>query len=91
MDQHSDKDRIEIVVITTASDLDEQFNLHEPLRVVFQKALVLVGGQGQPDQFQLEFAGQPLTNMDSSLGQLKTQLGWGDRVELELVPKPVVV
>ncbi len=50
--------KIEIAVTTTAQDLDESFNLEEPLRVVFQK---------------------------------KAQFGWGDKVELELVPKPVVV
>jgi hypothetical protein len=83
--------KIEIVVTTTAQDLDESFNLEERLLVVFQKALVLVGGQGQPDQFQLEYQDKPLTDLNLPLEQLKAQFGWGEKAELELVPKPVVV
>jgi hypothetical protein len=83
--------KIEIVVITTAQDLDQPFNLHEPLQVVFQKALVLVGGQGQPDQFQLEYQDQPLTGLNRPVEQFQAEFGWGNKVVLELVPKPVVV
>ena len=83
--------KIEIAVTTTAQDLDESFSLEEPLRVVFQKALLLVGGQGQPDQFQLEYQDKPLTELNLQLEHFKAQFGWGDKVELELVPKPVVV
>jgi hypothetical protein len=82
---------IEIVVITTADDLDDRFNRHEPLRVVFERALTLVGGHNQPEQFALEYGHEPLTDLGKSLGDYAAQLGWGDRVELELVPKPVVV
>jgi hypothetical protein len=84
-----DKD-IQIIVITTADDLDESFKRNQPLRVVFQQAIKLVGGQGQPDQFALEYANEPL-DVDRKIGDLAAELGWGDRVELELVPKPVVV
>jgi hypothetical protein len=81
---------IQIIVITTADDLDESFNRTQPLRVAFQRALKLVGGQGQPDQFALEYANEPL-DLERKIGDLAAELGWGDRVELELVPKPVVV
>lgn len=81
---------IEIIVITTADDLDASFKRIQPLRVVFQRALKLVGGHGQPDQFTLEYANEPL-DIDRKIGDLAEELGWGDRVELELVPKPVVV
>lgn len=84
-----DKD-IEIMVATTADDLDETFKRQQPLRVVFEKALKLVGGQGQPDQFALEYNHEPL-DLSRKIGDLAEELGWGDRVELELVPKPVVV
>ena len=87
--QKPDKD-IQIIVITTAADLDDSFKRNQPLRVVFQQALKLVGGQGQPDQFALEYANEPL-DLDRKIGDLAAELGWGDRVELELVPKPVVV
>jgi len=46
---------IHVIVVTTADDLDDRFNRHEPLRVVFERALALVGGQSQPDQFVLEY------------------------------------
>jgi hypothetical protein len=80
----------EIVVVTTAEDLDETFNAHQPLRVVFERALTLVGGHGQPDQFTLQYNDQPLA-LDRTIGELAAELGWPHRVELELVPKPVVV
>ncbi len=90
--QNSKHDQfLEIEVVTTADDLDERFNTHEPLRVVFQKSLVLVGGQNNADQFTLEYANEPLTDLERTIGDYATQLGWGGRVELELVPKPVVV
>jgi hypothetical protein len=82
---------IEIVVVTTADDLDERFNTHEPLRVVFEKSLTLVGGHGNPDQFTLEYDNEPLADLNRTIGDYAAELGWDERVELELVPKPVVV
>ena len=82
---------IQIAVVTTADDLDERFNTHEPLRVVFEKSLTLVGGHGNPDQFTLEYNNEPLTDLDRTIADYASELGWGDQVELELVPKPVVV
>ena len=82
---------IQIEVITTADDLDERFNTNEPLRVVFEKSLTLVGGHGNPDQFTLEYNNEPLADLDRKIGAYATELGWGEHVELELVPKPVVV
>jgi hypothetical protein len=82
---------IHVIVVTTADDLDDRFNRHEPLRVVFERALALVGGQSQPDQFVLEYNDEPLTDLNRTLGELAESLGWGDEVELELVPNPVVV
>lgn len=82
---------VEVVVVTTADDLDDRFNKHEPLRVVFERARTLVGGHDQPDQFTLEYNNEPLNDLGRTIGDYATELGWGDRVELELVPKPVVV
>lgn len=84
-------DDIQVVVITTADDLDRSFNRQQPLRVVFERALGLVGGHSQPDQFGLQFGDTPLNDLGRKLGELAAELGWGNRVELELVPKPVVV
>jgi hypothetical protein len=88
---HDHRRSIKIVVITTAEDLDRRFDLDEPLRNVFERALKLVGGSGQADQFTLEYRDQPLTELDRKLGDLARELGWRKHVELELVPKPVVV
>jgi hypothetical protein len=82
---------IRVIVVTTADDLDERFNRHQPLRVVFQRALTLVGGHSQPDQFVLEYNDEPLSELDRTLGELADARGWGDKVQLELVPNPVVV
>ena len=91
MVEHAHLSSIEIVVVTTAEDLDARFKTSEPMQVVFEHALSLVGGRGQPDQFALEYRDQPLTDLHRSIGDFATELGWGERVELELVPKPVVV
>lgn len=61
------------------------------LRVVFQRALDLVGGHGEADQVTLEYEDQPLSELDRTLGDLACELGWGSRFELEPVPKPLVV
>jgi hypothetical protein len=81
---------IEVIVITTADDLDDSFNRKDKLRVVFEHALRLVGGEGKADQFALEYEDQTL-DLDRTLEQYATEFGWGEKVELELVPKPVVV
>ena len=90
-DGHKNPKKIEIIVVTTADDLDREFKLEDPLRVVFERALKLVGGQGEPDQFTLEYRDEPLTQLDRKIGDIARELGWRKRVELELVPKPVVV
>lgn len=84
-------DQVEITVITTADDLHDTFNSHQPLRVVFERALTLVGGHGQEDQFSLVFGNETLTDLQRTIGDYAQEFGWGSSVELELVPKPVVV
>lgn len=88
---HGDHDnKIRLVVVTTADDIDDEFNLHQPLDVVFKRALRKVGGEGSPDQFALEFNDAPL-DASRKIGDLAGELGWTDGTQLELVPKPVVV
>jgi hypothetical protein len=81
---------IRIMVVTTADDLDDEFNLHQPLRVVFERALTLVGGHSTPDQFRLEYDGHILA-LERKIGELADELAWTSPVELELVPSPTVV
>lgn len=80
-----------VEVITTADDVDARFNAEDPLRTVWDLALALVGGEGQPDQFRIEYRHTVLTDLDRKLGSYAEEFGWSERVELELVPKPVVV
>jgi hypothetical protein len=82
---------IHIKVVTTAKDLNQKFDRGDTLRTVFNQALALVGGEAQPDQFALEYNDEPLTALDRTLGEIADELGWGKKVELELVPSPVVV
>lgn len=89
--QATRKNAINITVITTADDLEDDFNEHQPLRVVFERALTLVGGHGQADQFSLTYNDVELTDLDRPISEFATEHGWGDDVELELVPKPIVV
>lgn len=85
------QNKLRLVVVTTADDLDEEFNLNQPLRVVFNRALQAVGGQGSRDQFTLEYNDTELKELDRSVGQWAEQLGWTDGAVIELIPKPVVV
>lgn len=89
--QAARKNAITITVITTADDLEDDFNVHQPLRVVFKKALKLVGGEGQEEQFSLSYNNVELTDIDRPISEVAAEHGWGEAVELELVPKPVVV
>jgi hypothetical protein len=80
-----------ITVITTADDLDEKFPHHDRLRIVFDRALALVGGPGEADQFELHYGEHALNDLEHTLGELGREYDWRHHVELELVPKPVVV
>jgi hypothetical protein len=83
-------DFIEITVVTTGQDLTDRFNVQQPLQVVFNRALQSVGGGSHRDQFTLEFDGVEL-DLDVKIGEAAAQHGWGDGVELELVPRPEVI
>lgn len=86
-----DEKFISLTVVTTGEDLeDEKFNVMQPIKVVFQKALVLVGGSSNPDQFTLEFNDNPL-EVDKKISDYVTEFGWEDGAVLELLPKPVAV
>lgn len=82
---------IRLIVITTADDVDEEFNVHQPLQVVFNKAIHKVGGESNRDQFALEFNDIELSDLSRAIGDLAAEHGWSDGTQLELVPKPVVV
>lgn len=79
-----------IRVVTTGDDLEERFNLQQPMQVVFNRAIELVGGGANRDRFTLEYRDQPL-DLDRRIGDYAEELRWGDRVELELVPRPEVI
>jgi hypothetical protein len=85
------KEKFDITVITSAGDLEAEFNGEEPLKAVFERALALVGASSQPDQFTLEYENQQLTDLQEKIEDAAKRLGWTQRVELELVPHPEVI
>lgn len=83
-------DFITLRVVTTGDDLEERFNVQQPLQVVFNRALQAVGGGVNRDQFTLEYNDQPL-EVDKRIADYMNQLGWHDGAVLELVPRPEVI
>lgn len=81
---------IVLKVVTTGEDLEERFNLREPLQVVFNRALQAVGGGANRDQFTLEYQDQPL-DLDKRIGDYVDEFDWKDGTVLELVPRPEVI
>jgi len=85
------KRKIKVLVVTTGRDVRLNLDRDEPMRRVFDKALASVGGQDQPEQFALEYENEVLTELDRPIEDFVAQFGWGDEVELELVPAPEVI
>jgi hypothetical protein len=81
---------ITLKVVTTGEDIEERFNVNQPLKVVFNRALQAVGGGSNRDQFTLEFQGQAL-DLDRKIEDYVAQFGWTDGTTLSLVPRPEVV
>ena len=81
---------IVLKVVTTGEDLEERFNVQEPIQVVFNRALRAVGGGANRDLFTLEYQDQPL-DLSRRIGDYVAQYGWQDPTELELVPRPEVI
>jgi len=84
------KNKILIIVVTTGTDLEEEFNVHNPLKVVEKKALEQEQPNADPNLFHLEYAGQKLDE-NTKIEDCIEQFGWEDGVILELVPQPVVI
>jgi hypothetical protein len=59
--------------------------------VLLNKALHEVGGEGNRDQFALEYNDVELSDLSRKIGDIAEELGWVDGTQLDLVPKPVVV
>ena len=87
----SSKHTIHLIVVTTAGDVDDEFNVNQPLQVLFNLALHEVGGEGNRDQFTLEFNDVALSDLSRKIGDVAEELGWVDGTHLDLVPTPVVV
>lgn len=82
---------IRLIVVTTADDVDDEFNIHQPLEVVFNRALHEVGGEPNRDQYTLEFNDIVLDDLARRIDNAAAEYGWSDGTTLELVPRPVVV
>ena len=81
---------IELKIATTSGDFEDQFNMNQPLRVVFNRALTEVGGGVDRGSFHLEYQGTVL-DLDKRIGEYANELGWTDGTVLELIPAPIVI
>lgn len=68
---------IRLIVITTGEDLDEEFNIHEPMLVVKQRALQKVQPGADKDLFTLQYNNQPLDD-SKRIQDYIDQYGWTD-------------
>lgn len=82
--------KIRLVVVTTGEDIEEEFNIHQPLRVVKMRALAKEQPGANPDLFHLEFNDQSLDD-SRKIEDYIQQYGWVDGTILELVSQPEVV
>lgn len=81
---------ITLIVITTGEDLEEQFNVHQPVRVVKMKALQGLAPGTNEALFVLEYEDQPLDE-SKKIEDYIEHFGWEDGTVLELVPRPEVI
>lgn len=81
---------IEITVVTTGEDLIDLFNVNQPLKAVFNKALQSVGGGSHRDEYTLEWEEAEL-DLDMKIVDAAAKYGWGSEVTLDLVPRPEVI
>jgi len=84
------KNEIRLVVVTTGEDVEDEFNIHQPLKVVKMKALAKEQPGANPDLFHLEFNDQSLDD-SRKIEDYVQQYGWVDGTILELVSQPEVV
>jgi hypothetical protein len=84
------KNEIRLIVITTGEDVEDSFNIHEPLRVVKMRAITKEQPGANPDLFHLEFNDQVLDETRKIEDYIQ-QFGWIDGTTLELVSQPEVV
>lgn len=81
---------IRLTVITTGEDLEDTFNIHQPLHVVKEHALKGLPPGTSRDLFVLEYQDQPLDE-SRKIEDYIAQFGWQDGATLELVPRPEVI
>jgi len=84
------KNKIRLVVVTTGEDIEGEFNINEPLRVLKMRALAKEQPGANPELFHLEFNDQTLDD-GTKIEDYIQQYGWIDGTVLELVSQPEVV
>lgn len=81
---------IQLIVVTTGEDIDEKFNVNEPIQVVKAHAMHGLPPGSNPNDFVLEYEDQPLDD-HNKIKDYIDQFGWQDGTVLELVPRPTVI
>ncbi len=90
MNDKQNKNKIRLIVVTTGEDYEDDFNIHQPLRVVKNNTLAHVQPGANPDLFHLEYNDQPLDE-GRKIEEYIQEYGWIDGTELELVSQPEVI
>jgi hypothetical protein len=81
---------IRLIIVTTGEDIDEEFNVHQPVRVIKQRALQGLPSGTDRNLFVLEYENQQLDE-DKKIEEYVNQFGWQDGTVLELIPRPEVI
>lgn len=81
---------ITLVIITPGEDIEDQFNVNQPIRAVKHRALQGMPPGTDPNLFILEYNDQTLDE-ERKIKSYIEEFGWEDETVLELVPRPEVI
>ena len=79
-----------LIIITPGEDVEDKFNVNQPIRVVKHRALKGMPPGTNPDLFSLEYNDQALQD-ERKIKSYIEEFGWEDGTVLELVPHPEVI
>lgn len=75
--------KLRICVTTTKSDIDEEFNVEQPIRAVKMAALKNQFDPSEQDEYTLVFGGEDLED-DKKIESYAHEFDWEDKVDLDL-------
>lgn len=81
---------IRLIIVTTGEDVDERFNINQPMQAVKARSLQGLPPGSNSNDFALEYEEQSLEDQ-KKIEDYIGQYGWQDGTVLELVPRPIVI